>query len=162
MLVKHMILSHHGELEYGSPKRPKTIEAVLLHFVENMDAKVTAFNDAIEDLPEGVRWTDYQRMFERYLFSGKFPPAAEKVRPARAGGRVMEAWKEFLEERERLQLIRRLSPSEGRRPGVAVRGEGSTWTSPRTTTSGSRPIPRWSPPRGRRSSGTGWGRARPA
>jgi 3'-5' exoribonuclease len=75
VLLKHMILSHHGELEYGSPKRPKILEAVLLHFVENMDAKVTAFNDAIEDLPEGTRWTDYQRMFERYLFSGKFPPA---------------------------------------------------------------------------------------
>ncbi len=75
MLVKHMILSHHGELEYGSPKRPKILEAVLLHFIENMDAKVTAFNDAIGDLPEGARWTDYQRMFERYLFSGKFPPA---------------------------------------------------------------------------------------
>jgi 3'-5' exoribonuclease len=75
ILLKHMILSHHGELEYGSPKRPKILEAVLLHFIENMDAKVTAFNDAIEDLPEGARWTDYQRMFERYLFSGKFPPA---------------------------------------------------------------------------------------
>jgi 3'-5' exoribonuclease len=72
MLLKHMILSHHGELEYGSPKRPKTLEAVVLHFVENMDAKVTAFNDAIGELREGSRWTDYQRMFERYLFSGKF------------------------------------------------------------------------------------------
>ncbi len=72
-LVKHMILSHHGELEYGSPKRPKTLEAILLHHVENMDAKATAFNDAIAELREGARWTDYQRMFERYLFSGKFP-----------------------------------------------------------------------------------------
>jgi 3'-5' exoribonuclease len=42
-----MILSHHGELEYGSPKRPKILEAVLLHFIENMNAKVTAFNGAI-------------------------------------------------------------------------------------------------------------------
>lgn len=73
MLVKHIILSHHGELEFGSPKRPKTLEAILLHHVENMDAKATAFGDAIAELPEGVRWTDYQRMFERYLFSGKFP-----------------------------------------------------------------------------------------
>lgn len=72
VLLKHMILSHHGELEYGSPKRPKILEAVLLHFVENMDAKVIAFTDAIADLREGARWTDYQRMFERYLFSGKF------------------------------------------------------------------------------------------
>ena len=73
MLVKHMILSHHGELEYGSPKRPKTLEAILLHFVENMDAKVAAFHDAVAEMREGARWTDYQRMFERYLFSGKFP-----------------------------------------------------------------------------------------
>ena len=71
-LLKHMILSHHGELEFGSPKRPKTLEGLLLHFVENMDAKVTAFADAIGELREGARWTDYQRMFERYLFSGKF------------------------------------------------------------------------------------------
>ena len=71
MIVKHMILSHHGELEYGSPKRPKTLEAILLHHVENMDAKATAFTDAIAELREGARWTDYQRMFERYLFSGK-------------------------------------------------------------------------------------------
>jgi len=73
MLVKHIILSHHGELEYGSPKRPKTLEAILLHHVENMDAKATAFGDAIAELRAGDRWTDYQRMFERYLFSGKFP-----------------------------------------------------------------------------------------
>lgn len=72
VLLVHMILSHHGELEYGSPKRPKTVEAVILHFVENMDAKVAAFLDALSDLPEGDRWTGYQRMFERFLFSGKF------------------------------------------------------------------------------------------
>jgi 3'-5' exoribonuclease len=70
MLVKHMILSHHGELEYGSPKRPKTLEAILLHFVENMDAKVAAFQDAVSEMREGARWTEYQRMFERYLFAG--------------------------------------------------------------------------------------------
>lgn len=71
MLLKHMILSHHGELEYGSPKRPKTLEAILLHFVENMDAKANAFTEAMEDLREGARWTEYQRMFERYLYAGK-------------------------------------------------------------------------------------------
>jgi 3'-5' exoribonuclease len=72
MLLTHMILSHHGELEYGSPKRPKTLEAILLHFVENMDAKANAFLEAMDDLREGARWTEYNRMFERYLFSGKF------------------------------------------------------------------------------------------
>jgi 3'-5' exoribonuclease len=71
MLVKHMILSHHGELEYGSPKRPKTLEAILLHFAENMDSKANAFLEAVGELREGTNWTDYQRMFERYLFAGK-------------------------------------------------------------------------------------------
>lgn len=77
MILKHMILSHHGELEFGSPKRPKTLEAVLLHFAENMDAKANAFTEAMEDLREGARWTEYSRMFERYLFSGKFEKRGE-------------------------------------------------------------------------------------
>jgi 3'-5' exoribonuclease len=72
LLLTHMILSHHGELEFGSPRRPKTLEAILLHFVENMDAKANAFTEAMEDLREGARWTEYNRMFDRYLFSGKF------------------------------------------------------------------------------------------
>src|SRR4030065_139888 len=71
MLLKHMILSHHGELEYGSPKRPKTLEAILLHFVENMDSKANAFLEAVGGLREGGSWTDYQRVFERYLFAGR-------------------------------------------------------------------------------------------
>ncbi len=71
MLLKHIVLSHHGELEYGSPKRPKTIEAILLHFAENMDSKANAFAGAMEALPEGARWTEYSRMFDRYLYSGK-------------------------------------------------------------------------------------------
>jgi 3'-5' exoribonuclease len=78
VLLVHMILSHHGEYAYGSPKRPKTVEAVILHFVENMDAKVASFLDALSDLQEGERWTGYQRMFERFLFSGKFEGDEEK------------------------------------------------------------------------------------
>ena len=39
MLLEHAILSHHGELEWGSPKRPSTIEALLLHHADNLDAK---------------------------------------------------------------------------------------------------------------------------
>jgi len=43
--IKHLILSHHGELEWGSPVQPATIEAVLLHFADNIDSKVESFND---------------------------------------------------------------------------------------------------------------------
>lgn len=67
MLLKHMILSHHGEFEFGSPKRPKTLEAVILHFVENMDSKVNAFLSVLEEGGE-ENWSDFQRMFSRYLY----------------------------------------------------------------------------------------------
>ncbi len=43
--VKHLILSHHGELEWGSPVQPLTIEALLLHFADNIDSKIQTFNE---------------------------------------------------------------------------------------------------------------------
>lgn len=72
MLLRHMIASHHGELEFGSPKRPKTLEALLLHHIEDMDAKVNAYQAAVtKDTSEDTRWTSYQKMFERYLYKGE-------------------------------------------------------------------------------------------
>lgn len=72
MLLRHMIASHHGELEFGSPKRPKTLEALLLHHIEDMDAKVNAYQAAIsKDVPEESGWTTYQKMFERFLYKGE-------------------------------------------------------------------------------------------
>lgn len=72
MLLRHMIASHHGELEFGSPKRPKTIEALLLHNIEDMDAKVNAFQAAMaKETSEESNWTPYQKMFERYLYKSE-------------------------------------------------------------------------------------------
>lgn len=72
MLLRHMIASHHGELEFGSPKRPKTLEALLLHNIEDMDAKVNAYQAALsKDTNEETSWTSYQKMFERYLYKGE-------------------------------------------------------------------------------------------
>lgn len=51
MLVEHMILSHHGRLEYGSPVRPMTLEAEILHFADDASAKTAAINEAY-DSPE--------------------------------------------------------------------------------------------------------------
>ncbi len=70
--LRHLILSHHGEFEYGSPKRPKTMEALVVHYMDDLDAKLNAFqsftansNDADSD------WTTYNRFFERYLYKKK-------------------------------------------------------------------------------------------
>ncbi len=71
MLLKHIILSHHGEFEYGSPKRPKTIEALIVHMVENMDSKVNAFYSVIKKSEDDSVWSDYQRMFNRFLYIKK-------------------------------------------------------------------------------------------
>ncbi|MFT4703054.1 MAG: 3'-5' exoribonuclease [Bradymonadia bacterium] len=61
--LQHIILSHHGELEFGSPKRPKTLEAQLLHYVDQIDAKTNTFFGLLAQ----PGWTNYQRMFGRPL-----------------------------------------------------------------------------------------------
>jgi 3'-5' exoribonuclease len=68
-LLRHLILSHHGEYEWGSPKLPMTLEAITLHYLDNIDAKIHAFNKAItNDKDSSDNWTNYNRMFERKLF----------------------------------------------------------------------------------------------
>lgn len=63
--LKHCILSHHGELEYGSPKKPAIMEAVALNFADNTDAKLETMKEALENVPEGnTQWQGYNRLFE--------------------------------------------------------------------------------------------------
>ena len=53
LLLKHMILSHHGELEFGSPVLPQTREAILLNLIDNLDSKMEIVNKALEDVKPG-------------------------------------------------------------------------------------------------------------
>lgn len=63
--LKHCILSHHGELEFGSPKKPALIEAVALNFADNMDAKMEILKEAFANVPEGsTDWLGYNRLME--------------------------------------------------------------------------------------------------
>ena len=69
--IKHMILSHHGELQYGSPKEPMTLEAVALYYLDNLDSKVNAFAREIrEDPHRDSRWTQFNVNMNRRLFKG--------------------------------------------------------------------------------------------
>jgi len=69
MLLKHIALSHHGEYAFGSPKRPKTLEALLLHQLDDLDAKVNGFLAWIEkEKDNSSRWTSYHKLFERFIF----------------------------------------------------------------------------------------------
>ena len=69
MLLKHMILSHHGQYEYGSPKRPKTLEATILSYLDDLDSKINGIRTHIRKEPDNLsRWTSYHRLYDRYFF----------------------------------------------------------------------------------------------
>jgi 3'-5' exoribonuclease len=70
--LKHMILSHHGTYEFGSPRLPMTPEAIALHHLDNLDAKVHEFARSIQDDPNsGSNWTPYSPRLDRKLFKGE-------------------------------------------------------------------------------------------
>ncbi len=70
--LEHMILSHHGMLEFGSPKVPMTPEAVALHHLDNLDAKLHQVTREIRDDPgRGTSWTSYNPALNRRLFKGQ-------------------------------------------------------------------------------------------
>jgi 3'-5' exoribonuclease len=92
--LRHLVLSHHGEFDFGSPKRPKFPEAFALHLVDDLDAKMNGLSRFMaRDSREGS-WTEFNRLFERYLLKGPIrdsdraalhPDPAEEVEDNRQG-----------------------------------------------------------------------------
>jgi 3'-5' exoribonuclease len=70
MHLKHIILSHHGELEFGSPKRPKTVEALVVSQLDDLDARMNSWRLLFDKEP-GEGWTVFQKIYDRYLYKGK-------------------------------------------------------------------------------------------
>ncbi len=69
MQLKHLILSHHGQYEYGSPKRPKTIEATVLNYLDDLDSKINGIKTHIKKEGEMQgNWTNYHRLYDRYFY----------------------------------------------------------------------------------------------
>ena len=69
--LRHMIVSHHGEYEYGSPKLPMTPEAVALRYIDILDARLHAIDQLIEDdLNEESAWTNYVPALDRKFYKG--------------------------------------------------------------------------------------------
>ncbi|MBE5853055.1 MAG: HD domain-containing protein [Lachnospiraceae bacterium] len=66
--LKHCILSHHGELEFGSPKKPAIMEAVALNFADNTDAKLQTFTEILESTTE-KGWMGYNRLLESNIIA---------------------------------------------------------------------------------------------
>lgn len=78
--IKHMILSHHGTYEFGSPKLPMTPEAIALHHLDNLDAKIHTFTrDIRQDANALSAWTPFNQSLQRRLFKGGVREGAETV-----------------------------------------------------------------------------------
>lgn len=71
-LMKHCMLSHHGEYEYGSPKLPSTPEAFLLHCADNLDTKTKMIEEALAADSTQGHWAGYNRMLQRNLSRSDF------------------------------------------------------------------------------------------
>jgi 3'-5' exoribonuclease len=78
MLLKHMILSHHGDLEYGSPVRPATPEAVVLHLIENTDAKINHLYCHLGNSNPDKQWSHFDRFLNIEIYQKKFSKSAPK------------------------------------------------------------------------------------
>lgn len=63
----HCILSHHGKLEFGSPKVPAIMEAMALHLADNADAKLQTLKEVFDQAGNNTGWLGYNRMFESNL-----------------------------------------------------------------------------------------------
>ncbi len=69
--LAHLVLSHHGRHEFGAPVLPMTPEAILLHHLDDMDAKMN-YIDQLREKQEESGWTDFQRPLERFLYLQPF------------------------------------------------------------------------------------------
>jgi 3'-5' exoribonuclease len=77
--LKHIMLSHHGEYEYGSPKIPQTKEAMLVHLIDHMDSKMNAF-DTIKKTDNNIgHWSGYVKHLDRIVFKGELPTFTKKL-----------------------------------------------------------------------------------
>jgi 3'-5' exoribonuclease len=79
LALQHLIISHHGEYEYGSPKRPKTLEAFALNYADDLDAKMNHVSGLLAaEQTSAPRWTPYQQVYGRYLFKGSIEDRKHK------------------------------------------------------------------------------------
>jgi 3'-5' exoribonuclease len=67
-VFSHIIVSHHGVEEWGSPKKPMFIEALIVHYLDNLDAKVMGVKEHMKENMEDERWSQYHRLYESKFY----------------------------------------------------------------------------------------------
>lgn len=77
--LRHLVLSHHGELQFGAARLPQTAEAFALHYADNLDAKLAQCRAALNVLAGGEnRWSEWQRALERHIYRPWHTPACSE------------------------------------------------------------------------------------
>ncbi len=71
LLVKHLILAHHGKMEYGSPVLPQCLEALVVHYIDDLDSKMNAIGKFMEADQNPGPWTLLNRHYERFFYKGE-------------------------------------------------------------------------------------------
>lgn len=103
-MIGHLIISHHGQYEFGSPKLPMTVESLLLHKLDDLDSKIQAMQWAIkrDDSLDG-EWTTYNQMFQRPIFRGLKSPSPPPTEASAAPNSQGESEPEPLHEEARFK-----------------------------------------------------------
>ncbi len=92
-LVQHMLVSHHGQYEFGSPKLPMFREALMLHYLDDLDSKMGALRAALDSTDGEGNWTTFSGALERrmlrseqFLAGSQAPPGKSAAAQSAAGG----------------------------------------------------------------------------
>lgn len=80
--ISHVLISHQGEQEYGSPEQPKTLEALLVHLIDNLDARAAMYLESIQNVSEGG-WSHHQNPLGRALYVPEEQSAVSDQPPER-------------------------------------------------------------------------------
>lgn len=70
--ITHIVLAHHGQMEWGSPKVPMTLEALLVHYIDTIDSRVASWLEIMERDPNET-WTEVAKLYDRHLWKGAVP-----------------------------------------------------------------------------------------
>lgn len=81
--ILHIVLSHHGRLDFGSPVLPKTPEALLVHYLDDLDGKLEVMFRAAKDETGGGSWSPYSRALDRMIYLKRWPQAGLEDGPVR-------------------------------------------------------------------------------
>jgi len=119
--LTHGVLAHHGQLEYGSPKVPMTLEAHVVHAIDSLDSRIDSWLDLMSRDP-GETWTEQTKLYERHLWKGPAPTARGRS-PVEGRGRRAEKRKQRREKAAAAPAAGPVAPKLSFKPLEALTGD---------------------------------------